>query len=361
MTIPISVTSLVGARPQFVKLAPIHRELSRRGIGHRVIHSGQHYDDELSHSFFEDLGLPEPSVNLEVGSGNHADQTARIMERLDAALDQSRTDIVLIYGDTNTTLAGALVVSKRTEYLVHIEAGLRSFNHRMPEEVNRTVADHLSHLLLAPTNASMGLLANEGLQPRARLVGDVMVDALRAMVQRVSETPPVMPPQWQQSEEFILATLHRAENTDDPDRLQVIIDRLGKIHSDVRLAAHPRLVAQMKRHNIHAQNSLSLWPPLTYPQTVCAITRARAVVTDSGGLQKEAALLGCPCLTVRFETEWPETLKSGWNVLDPNLEMSLSDWIAQSRTPISDEVFGDGRAAERIVDAFLEGFVKSRG
>lgn len=358
MPTPISVTSLVGARPQFVKLAPIHRELLRRGIGHRVIHSGQHYDHELSRSFFEDLGLPEPSVNLEVGSGSHAEQTARIMTRLDAALDQSRTDIVLIYGDTNTTLAGALVVSKRTEYLVHIEAGLRSFNRRMPEEVNRTVADHLSQLLLAPTGTSMRLLANEGLHHRARLVGDVMVDAVRAMERKVSELPPAMPPQWQEDVEFILVTLHRAENTDDPNRLQVIIDRLGMIHSDVRLAAHPRLVAQMKRHNIRAQNSLSLWPPLTYPQTVYAITKARAVVTDSGGLQKEAALLGCPCLTVRFETEWPETVQSGWNVLDPHLETSLSDWIAQSRTPISDEVFGDGRAAERIVDALIEGFGK---
>ena len=360
MTTPISVTSLVGARPQFVKLAPIHRELSRRGIGHRIIHSGQHYDHDLSRSFFDDLGLPEPTVNLEVGSSNHAEQTARIMTRLDATLNQSRTDIVLIYGDTNTTLAGALVVSKRYEYLVHIEAGLRSFNRQMPEEVNRTVADHLSHLLLAPTDTSMSLLANEGLHTRARLVGDVMVDALRAMAKRVSETPPVMPPQWQQNDEFILATLHRAENTDDPDRLQLIIDRLGKIHSDVRLAAHPRLVAQMERHNVHARNSLSLWPPLTYPQMVCAVTRARAVVTDSGGLQKEAALLGCPTLTVRFETEWPETVRSEWNVLDPNLEVSLSDWIARPRTPLSDAVFGDGRAAERIVDALVEEFAKSR-
>jgi len=351
-----TVVSLVGARPQFVKVAPVHHELEKRGLQHHIVHSGQHYDDRLSKSFFDDLQIPLPSVNLEAGSGGHAEQSARIIERFNSALNDLRPDVVIVYGDTNTTLAGAVVVSKRSEYLVHVEAGLRSFNRRMPEEMNRIVADHLSHLLLAPTTAAMKLLEAEGLASRSRQVGDVMVDVLRSTQKTASEHPPTMPTGWSDSTGYVFATLHRAENTDDPARLRQLIGRLGTMHHDVRLAAHPRLTARMSEFNIVAAGGVSLWQPLSYPQTVHAMAQSVAVITDSGGLQKEAALLGRPCITARHETEWVETIEAGWNLLDPNLNASLAEWIRPPRAPLSDDVFGDGHAACNIVDEILDGW-----
>lgn len=349
-----TLVSLVGARPQFVKVAPVHHELQERGMQHHIVHSGQHYDDRLSKSFFDDLQIPVPSINLEAGSGAHAEQTARIIDRLDTALDQLRPDIVIVYGDTNTTLAGAVVVSKRSEYLVHVEAGLRSFNRKMPEETNRIVADHLSHLLLAPTTAAMKHLESEGLSLRSRLVGDVMVDALRQTQDRLKARPPAMPEEWESNRPYIFATLHRAENTDDRDRLRFLISRLNNIHPDVRLAAHPRLRARLHEFEIAPDGRLTLWEPLSYPQTVAAMSSAVAVVTDSGGLQKEAALLGIPCITARHETEWVETVNAGWNVIDPNLEVTFDQWVSMDRFPLSNDVFGDGHAAKRSVDVILD-------
>ena len=352
----LRIASVVGARPQFVKLAPIHHELVRQGIRHDIVHSGQHYDERMSDQFFLDLELPSPVINLDVGSGSHTTQTAHIMEKLDDALESLKPDVVLIFGDTNTTLAGALVVSKRTEYLVHIEAGLRSFNHSMPEEINRIVADHLSHLLLAPTQTALERLKVEGLANRARFGGDVMVDVLRQTETRVLSQPPRMPEGWDSSRPYIFATLHRAENTDDPNRLRLLIDRLSKTHSDVRLAVHPRLRARLGEYKIMPHGGVTLWEPLSYPQTISAVIGAEVVVTDSGGLQKEAALLGTPCITTRFETEWVETVNAGWNILDPHLEVSVDEWAAEPRTPIGDVVLGDGHAAKRIVGTVLNEF-----
>lgn len=349
----LRIASLVGARPQFVKLAPIHHELARQGINHDIVHSGQHYDERLSEQFFLDLEIPAPAINLNVGSSSHATQTARIMNGLDEALNCLRPDVVLVYGDTNTTLAGALVVSKRNEYLVHIEAGLRSFNRSMPEEVNRIVADHLSHLLLAPTQSALDRLRVEGLGNRAHFGGDLMVDVLRQTQTRVLSQPPKMPEGWDSSVPYVFATLHRAENTDDACRLRLLVDRLSEIHPNVRLAVHPRLRARLAEHKIIPQGGLSLWEPLSYPQTISAIIDAVAIVTDSGGLQKEAALLGTPCVTTRHETEWVETIETGWNVLDPCLESSVVESKTNSRPPLSDDVFGDGHAAIRSVATIL--------
>ena len=354
------IVSVVGARPQFVKVAPVHHELSRRDVEHAIIHSGQHYDDSMSSAFFADLALPEPAINLGAGSGSHAEQTATIMTRLDGALTQLRPDAVIIYGDTNTTLAAAVVVAKRSEVLVHVEAGLRSHNRRMPEEINRITADHLSHLLLAPTRASLELLSKEGLSSRAHLVGDVMVDALRYVEQRVRISPPTMPDGWRSSGEYVFATIHRAENTDDEIRLRYVLERLGSMHHDVRLAVHPRLATRMKDFNIDPRGSLSLWPALSYPQTVRALLDSEVVVTDSGGLQKEAAILGRPCITARHETEWVETVESGWNLLDPMLVAPLESWVRLVRTPLSEKVFGDGRAASHLADIILKHCEMSR-
>lgn len=314
----------------------------------------------MSAVFFADLDLPEPAVNLEAGSGAHAQQTATIMMRLDEALNRLHPDVVVVYGDTNTTLATANVVAKRSEILVHIEAGLRSHNRRMPEEINRIATDHLSDLLLAPTAASMEFLRKEGLSSRAQLVGDVMVDALRFVEKRVRMTPPRMPDSWPTSGGYVFATIHRAENTDDEPRLRHLLERLGSMHTDVRLAVHPRLADRMKSFKIAVGKSVSLFPPLSYPQTVRAVIDCEVVVTDSGGLQKEAALLGCPCITARAETEWVETVETGWNVIDPQLKSSISKWIGVVREPLAVQVFGDGHAASRIVDAILDQVGTSR-
>lgn len=350
----LRVVSLVGARPQFVKVAPVHHELVSRGIEHHIIHSGQHYDEAMSDSFFSDLRLPPPTINLEIGSGSHAAQTAGIIQRLDDALNDLQPQVVLVYGDTNTTLAGALVVAKRSEFLVHIEAGLRSFNRTMPEEINRVLVDHAAHLLLVPTQHAMQHLANEGLQQRSVLVGDVMVDALEFMKKIVEQQPPLMPTGWASSSEVVFATLHRAENSDNKERLEYLIGQLSNYSLPVRLAAHPRLVSRMKEFGITVSGNLSLWQPLSYPQTVAAVLQAGLVVTDSGGLQKEAVLLGRPCLTARYETEWTETVDAGWNLLDPLLTTSPQEWMGRQRVPLARSVFGDGRTAHHIVDALLE-------
>lgn len=347
------IVSVVGARPQFVKVAPVHHEFQRLGIDHAIIHSGQHYDDSMSSSFFDDLALPEPAINLGAGSDSHAGQTATIMTRLDGALTQLRPDVVVIYGDTNTTLAAAVVVAKRSEVLVHVEAGLRSYNRRMPEEVNRIAADHLSHLLLAPTRTAMAILAREGLADRSRLVGDVMVDALRYVEQQVRVSPPTMPDGWRSGGEYVFATIHRAENTDTEMRLRYVLERLGSMHDDVRIAVHPRLAIRMKDARIVQPPSVSLWPALSYHQTIHALLGSLAVVTDSGGLQKEAALLARPCVTARHETEWLETVEAGWNIVDPQLITSIHDWSRMTRQPLAEEVFGDGHAAARIANSIL--------
>lgn len=354
------VVSVVGARPQFVKLAPIHLEFAKRGISHQIVHSGQHYDERLSQQFFRDLQIPAPVLNLESGSGSHAGQTARIIEKLDSALDLLRPDVVLLYGDTNTTLAGAVVTSKRGEYLVHVEAGLRSFNREMPEEVNRIATDHLSDLLLAPTRTALDLLGREGLAQRSHLVGDVMVDALRHTEERIRLHPPQMPDGWKEQTPYVFATLHRAENTDNSSRLKYLFDRLGGLHSDVRLAAHPRLIARIQEFGIAASGGLTLWEPFSYPQTISSIVNAVAVVTDSGGLQKEAALLSVPCVTARHETEWTETVDADWNIVDPHLNTDLSGWVSRVRDPVGIDVFGDGHASARVVSTILAEYGRCR-
>ena len=350
----LRVVSVVGARPQFIKVAPLHHELVRRGITHEIIHSGQHYDDGLSAQFFRDFSLPEPVVNLAAGSGTHAAQTSRIIAALDGALDQRRAHVVLAYGDTNTTLATGVVVSKRSELLVHIEAGLRSGNWSMPEEVNRVLVDHASDLLLAPTAAAQAQLITEGLGKRSVLVGDVMLDSLQMMMHQATKNPPTMPAGWPPRDTYVFATLHRAENTDHPSRLRHLIDRLDRYPIPVQLAAHPRLVTKLQEFGIAPSRSLTLWPTLSYAQTIHAVLHSSLVVTDSGGLQKEVALLARPCITARTETEWQETISAGWNVLDPDLQVDPIAWAATTRAAFPTDVFGAPHVASRIVDAIIE-------
>lgn len=350
------ILSIVGARPQFVKLAPIARAAALAGVEHVIVHTDQHYDPMLSEVFFRDLGIPEPEIHLGVGSGSHGVQTGAMLGALDAVLDEKRPDWVLAYGDTNSTLAAAIAAVKLHVPLAHLEAGLRSFNRRMPEEHNRVLTDHAADLCLAPTEVAMGHLAAEGLAERSLLVGDVMTDVLRQVRDAVAGRP--LPPLDEVGVEpggYYLATIHRAENTDDPARLRTVVDGLAGLDRPVVLLAHPRVVERAAGHGISlSTGSLRSRSPLPYPELVAAVAASAGVVTDSGGLQKEAFLLGVPCTTVRTETEWVETIQLGWNVLANSVE-EIRDAVTRPRPPAtSAQPYGDGNAAQRTIAALAE-------
>ena len=343
------IVSVVGARPQFVKAAAVTRALrSRPGVSEVLVHTGQHYDREMSDVFFAELGLPEPDRSLGVGSGTHAAQTAAIMVALEPVLEQEHPGLVVIYGDTNTTLAGALVASKMQVPIAHVEAGMRSFNRDMPEEINRLLADHVTALHLCATDTAAHNLNAEGITDGVHMVGDVMADVLylslphrrRAALDDAGVSPG----------SYHVLTLHRAGNTDDPARLEAILRAAAKLDRPVVFPVHPRTAKAMAAAGIRADGSLRPVAPAGYLDFLALTSDARAVLTDSGGVQKEAYLLGVPCVTLRAETEWPETVATGWNVLaDADADSIIA---GADRTPPRErpELFGDGHAAERIAD-----------
>ncbi len=351
----MKVLSVVGARPQFVKLAPVAAALARSGDEHVIVHTGQHYDSRMSDVFFADLAIPDPDVHLGVGSGSHGVQTGAMLAALDGVLDAQRPDWVLVYGDTNSTIAGALCAVKMHLPIAHLEAGLRSFNRLMPEEHNRVLTDHAADLCLAPTTVAMEHLAREGLAERAVLVGDVMTDICLTVRDAVAGRPAPLPAGFDPSGGFVVATIHRAENTDDPVRLRAVVAALADMPLPVLLLAHPRLVARCAEFGIEVgQGRLATVPPYPYPDMVAVVAAADAVVTDSGGLQKEAYLLATPCTTVRTETEWPETLVDGWNVLLPGLEDLPATALRTPPTSAPGTPYGDGQAAARVVETLLD-------
>ena len=351
----MKVLSVVGARPQFVKLAPIAAALEGAGHEHVIVHTGQHYDALMSDVFFADLQIPAPDVHLGVGSGSHGVQTGAILSAMDAVLDEHSPDWVLVYGDTNSTLAGALSAVKLHLPLAHLEAGLRSFNRRMPEEHNRVLTDHAADLCLAPTEVAMSHLAAEGLAQRAVNVGDVMTDVCFQVRDTVAGQTPVLPPGVDPLAPYLVATIHRADNTDDPRRLRAVVDALAALATPVVLMAHPRLVNRARSAGINlTAGSLHTIDPLPYPQMVNTVLHARGVVTDSGGLQKEAFLLGTPCTTLRTETEWTETLEDGWNVLDPDLVLLGKTADREPPTTAPSAPYGHGTAAPTAVRVLAE-------
>lgn len=307
------VLTIIGNRPQFVKLAAVSPLLRVR---HRetLIHTGQHHDAELSQVFFEQLGLPEPDHNLGIAGGSNAQQTARMLAALEPLLADSKPDVVMVYGDTNSTLAGALVAAQLRVPLAHVEAGLRSFDRAMPEEVNRVVCDALANLLLAPSGEAVANLEREGVSGEVVITGDVMGDLALSAIGADDPLRMPVPPG-----EFVLATAHRVENVDDPDRLAKLVDLLIGLETPVLFPLHPRTRARLSEHGmlerLEAAPSITLAPPLDYVGTLSLVRSARAVLTDSGGLQKEAVWLGTQCLTLRRSTEWVETLEAGWNTL----------------------------------------------
>ena len=352
----MKILTVVGARPQFVKAAPVSRAL-RTQHEELLVHTGQHYDDAMSASFFRELEIPAPDVNLEVGSGPHGAQTAQMMRGLEPVMAEHEPDGVLVYGDTNSTLAGAVIASKakypdgRRPWLAHVEAGLRSFNPAMPEERNRIVADHLADLSLAPTSAAIDNLAREGLGELAELVGDVMVDTFGwALPRAVGHLPELAA----ELRGYVLVTLHRAENVDDPARLAALFGMLD-LDRPVLFPIHPRTRDAMARAGLTLPGNVTAIDPVGYLAMVALESAAAAIATDSGGVQKEAYLAGVPCLTLRGETEWVETVEAGWNrVIGSDsiaLRAALADSTFMDRHRPRPSLFGDGQAAERIVGA----------
>ena len=350
----MKVLSVVGARPQFVKLAPVAEALTVREHEHVIVHTGQHYDPALSDVFFEELGIARPDRHLSIGSNSHGAQTGAMLAALETAFLDEQPDWVLIYGDTNSTLAGAVAAVKLHLPLAHLEAGLRSFNRRMPEEHNRVLSDHAADLCLAPTDVAMTQLAAEGLGSRSVLVGDVMTDVLLRVRDRVLADPPAVPLRVPTTGACLVATIHRAENTDDPRRLRSIVESLRDVALPVVLFAHPRLRAKASEQGLDLDGgSLTVVEPVGYPALVATVMRSAGVVTDSGGLQKEAFLLRVPCTTVRPETEWVETVNLGWNVLVPEPGHGrLQAALTRAIPPATDAVpYGTGDAAARTVAA----------
>ena len=354
----MKIATIVGARPQFIKCAPVSRAL-RESAAEILIHTGQHYDSNMSESFFRDLEIPEPDYNLGVGSGTHGEQSGEMLKQIEKVLLKEEPNYVVVFGDTNSTLAGALAAAKLCIPVAHIEAGLRSFNRRMPEEINRVVTDHLSRLLFCPTETSVSNLRREGITEGVHLVGDVMYDALLTNSRRAEEKSPILRQLGLQPKDYYLATVHRAENTDDPERLAAIVEGLERISRSFTVVwpVHPRTKKALETFGLEQRNgrSLRILSPISYLNMLSLEKQAAGILTDSGGVQKEAYWLKVPCITLRQETEWVETVETGWNTLagtDPE-----SIFAAATKPPPStaclNYLFGDGHSAEKIVQTLL--------
>jgi len=342
------IVTIIGNRPQFVKAAAVSVSLRERSE-ELIVHTGQHYDDELSAIFFRELGVPAPERQLGAGSGTNTEQTARILAALEPALAELRPDLALVYGDTNSTLAGALAAAQARIPVGHVEAGMRSFDHAMPEELNRVLTDHASELLLCSTETALENLRREGVSGAAHLVGDVMADVSLTFRDIAEERSDALAAQGVEPGEYLLVTAHRAGNVDDPGRLRRLVALLEALPGRVVFPAHPRTRARLESAGL-TQRAPGLTSPLGYLDFLKLLRHARAVLTDSGGVQKEAYLLGVPCVTLRSTTEWVETVATGWNVLvDLDSEAALE---ALGRRPPAErpELYGGGHAADRVRD-----------
>ena len=349
----MKVLTVVGARPQFIKAAPVRRALEAAGHTEVLVHTGQHYDDAMSAAQFRDLELTSPQINLGIGSGRHGDQTARMLARLEEVIIDAMPDWVLVYGDTNSTLAGALAAAKLRVPLAHVEAGQRSFNRCMPEEINRVVTDHVSDLLLCSTPAAVANLSAEGIRAHVFMVGDVMIDALAWVLQR-TQTPGARARMGLERGAYLLATVHRAENTDNTDRLRAILAALDEIDEPVVFPVHPRTRRAIESLGWTPAPRVSLIDPIGYRDMIELERDARMILTDSGGMQKEAYFLRVPCVILRDETEWVEIVDAGWAAL-AGADRDRVKSAVRSLAPRSQHVplHGDGRAATRCV-TYLE-------
>lgn len=352
----MKLLTVIGARPQFIKAATLSRQIALRDdVEEVLVHTGQHYDANMSDIFFEELEIPRPAHHLGIGGGSHGAMTGQMLAAIENAILTEKPDAVLVYGDTNSTLAGALAAVKLHVPVAHVEAGLRSFNRRMPEEINRIMTDHASDILFAPTDTAVANLRIEGLAgDKVRLVGDVMFDAALFYKTRARA------PKWFGATgipegEFVLATIHRAENTDDPTRLRGIVNGLAQAERPVLLPLHPRTRARLADMDIHLPDNIHTVEPVGYLEMVWLETRAMLIATDSGGVQKEAFFHGKPCVTLRDETEWVELVKSGWNRLVGSDSDKIAASISSYTIPeVHADLYGDGRSAVRILEGIYQ-------
>jgi UDP-GlcNAc3NAcA epimerase len=344
------IATIIGNRPQFVKAAAVSR-LLREEHEELIVHTGQHYDDELSQIFFDELGVPVPAHELGAGSGTNTEQTARMLGALEPVLVDLEPDLALVYGDTNSTLAGALASAQAGFAVGHIEAGMRSFDRAMPEELNRVLTDHASDLLLCSTQTAVDNLEREAARGEVHLVGDVMADVSLAFRDIASERSTVLIDLGLESGSYLVVTAHRAGNVDHPERLERLVELLDSLPGPVVFPLHPRTRARLEDAGLLERlRRLVLTPPLGYLDFLELVRNARAVLTDSGGLQKEAYLLGVPCVTMRKTTEWTETVQAGWNVLvDLDRDAALAA-LERTPPPRRPELYGGGRAARRVCD-----------
>ncbi|MEP6780572.1 MAG: UDP-N-acetylglucosamine 2-epimerase (non-hydrolyzing) [Gemmatimonadaceae bacterium] len=344
------ILTIVGARPQFIKAAAVSHVL-RRQHDEQLVHTGQHYDDNMSALFFRQLGIPEPNHHLEVGSGPHGRQTGRMMEEIEKLVLADRPDWMLLYGDTNSTLAGALVAAKLDVKVAHVEAGLRSYNRQMPEEINRVLTDHVSTLLFCPSNVAVQNLAAEGLTRGVHEVGDVMADSLKLAAANAAKGDTVIQRLGLEAGGYALVTVHRAENTDIPERLHAIVDAINSMPFPVIFPVHPRTRAALNAQGLEFRAHVHLLEPQGYVDMVALLAGARVACTDSGGLQKEAYWLSTPCVTLRTETEWVETVTNGWNVLAAPSVANIVEMAVNATAPATrPELYGEGGASERIAE-----------
>lgn len=351
----MKIMTVVGARPEFIQTAPVTQAIRKRHT-EILVHTGQHYDDNMSKVFFDEMGIPEPEINLEVGSGSHAEQTGQMLMRLEAVMLREQPDWVLVFGDTNSTIAAALAAAKIHIPVAHIEAGLRSYDRTMPEEVNRVLTDHISDLLFAPTQAAVENLRKEGITEGVLLVGDVRVDVVLGTVPRARERQTALLAQTRlvPGEPFALATIHRASNTDDEQRLRDIVHTFSTVDLPVVLPVHPRLRKMMQTFGLAFSDNVRGIEPVGFLDMLALLDACEIVITDSGGLQKEAYMLERPAVTVRDTTEWIETVHSGWNRLCEPEPAAFKAAVAEARGPrpaAHPDFYGTFGTSDRIVDA----------
>lgn len=350
----MKITTIVGARPQFIKSAPVSTAITNAGYDELIVHTGQHYDYGMSKVFFEEMGIKEPFVNLNVGSGTHAEQTSQMLVGIESVLLTHKPDIVLVYGDTNSTLAGALAAVKLQIKLAHVEAGLRSYNRQMPEEHNRVLTDHCSDLLFCPTITAVDNLAREGIQAGVHLVGDTMYDAIVQFSRLATQKSTILESLHLKSKGYLLATIHRAYNTDSPAAISSILSAFQLVDETIIFPIHPRTLHALQSSRTTIPPNVRPIDPIGYLDMLTLEQNARAILTDSGGIQKEAYFFRVQCLTLRPETEWVETTTSGWNELVGTDSAAI---MTALKTPISPDMahpdyFGDGHASEKIVRLF---------
>jgi UDP-GlcNAc3NAcA epimerase len=346
------IVSIIGARPQFIKAGPLSKEL-RKYYNEVLVHTGQHYDYGMSDIFFEELGLPEPDYNLGVGGGTHGKMTGEMLVAIEEVLLKEKPDMVLIYGDTNSTLAGSLAAVKLHIPVAHVEAGLRSYNRKMPEEINRILSDQISKWLFVPSKVAQDNLKKEGIHDGIYIVGDIMYDAVLTNSKKASENSKIREQLKIEKNGYYLSTIHRAENTDIKERLAIMLEIFSSVPKKVVLPLHPRTKNKIKDYGYVFPDNVIVVEPLGYLDMLELMQHSVAILTDSGGIQKEAYYLNVPCITLRDESEWVETAEVGWNFIvgaDKNKFNQAFQELDNVRTKSHPFLYGDGRTAEKIVE-----------